>query len=100
MKRVKIMLMCICLVAAAGGILAFKARSPQRFCIAFTVNNTCPALCPNLAWIITTAARGSIICTAVPYVHSPNQYTCTFLQGGFTQTVECEGTTRITNTEL
>jgi hypothetical protein len=102
MKRVKIMLMSICLVAVAGGVLAFKARNIQRFCVTATINGgECPNLCPNIANIITAAAGANIVCTAPPVVVGPNgQRSCTFLQGGVTQTVTCDGTVRFTNTEL
>jgi hypothetical protein len=101
MKKVKIMLMCICLVAVAGGVMAFKARTIQRFCTAATVNGNCPLYCPNLANIITAAAGGNIICTAPPLlVAPPNQHSCTYEIMGQRETIECDGTTRFTNTEL
>jgi hypothetical protein len=99
MKRVKIMLMSICLVAVAGGVLAFKARHPQRFCTAATINGACPNFCPSLAQVIVTASGSNIICTAPPVVVGINQNACTFETMGQRQTVTCDGTIRFTSTE-
>ena len=75
MKRVRIMLMAICLVAVAGGVLAFKAMTPVRYCtiaaattvaggpLTCPVNITCPFLRRGTLFTTTTATTGAVICS-------------------------------------
>ena len=48
MKKVKLMLLSLTVLATVGGALAFSVKGPQRFCTAATVNNSCVNVaCPN-----------------------------------------------------
>jgi hypothetical protein len=64
MKKVKLMLLSLSILAVVGGALAFTARSGITYCTAPTVNelNQCNTTCPDPAklnvtgevWICTT----------------------------------------------
>ena len=81
MKRVKLMLLSLTLVAVVGGALAFKAKSGQRFCTTFAQQfspggaytcvdpNPAPGViatltCPTLLQGSTTGgSTGNYVCT-------------------------------------
>ena len=65
MKKVKLMLMSLCVLAVVAGALAFTARTSTHMCTAAydTVNNTCPTTCPSFRKL-KTSGNGTFICTA------------------------------------
>jgi hypothetical protein len=77
MKRVKIMLMSLLVLAVVGGALAFKAKFEEDYCTtlavqtvaggAFTCNSTNGnrLTCPNYEDLVTTTTQGNlnIVCT-------------------------------------
>lgn len=86
MKRIKIMLLSLTLVAAVGGALAFKAakRSPRLVCTTATVAGTCPATLtcnavpPTQALTFTASAGGNRCATTVPAnITNCSQTVCT-----------------------
>lgn len=109
MKRVRIMLMAICLVAVAGGVLAFKARNPNNYCTNSPVTTTtngplvCPTTlnCPNLIETVTTVPVSNFICTTLATVYQGNT-TCTFIPAGTTttSTVKCTDVKATLTTEI
>jgi hypothetical protein len=56
MKKAKIMLTAIAVLAVVGGSLAFKARSSHRFFIGTQANN-----CPALSTKVTTAENDATL---------------------------------------
>lgn len=67
MKKVRIMLMSLLLLAVVGGALAFKVKFDVEYCTAAATNGTCPSgkLCPNYA-IDKTISDGGTLCTVAP----------------------------------
>ena len=67
MKKVKMMLLSLSLVAVVGGTLAFKARFDQAFCTASPQNGACPSvlacLNKNISKIIDQAGTQNLVCT-------------------------------------
>jgi hypothetical protein len=64
MKRVKIMLTAIAVLAAVGGALAFNAKFNKRVCTA-AYNNGCPSSCSNLTTGHTDPSTGTMYCYKV-----------------------------------
>lgn len=68
MKRIKVMLMSMLLLAVVGGALAFKAKFDKSFCTTTpAAGNTCPNLClpTPLANTTTTIVGGVALCTTL-----------------------------------
>ncbi|OQP54340.1 hypothetical protein A4H97_22930 [Niastella yeongjuensis] len=68
MKKVKIMLMSMALIAVVGGALAFKAKYTQRYCTTLaSPAGFCKDLaCPNGPFSPSTTGSGSnVICTTI-----------------------------------
>jgi hypothetical protein len=91
MKKVKIMLLSLTILAVVGAALAFKAREITKFCTA-VYNDGCPAKCPNLVTSKSTNESGPVYCTTTPQqtrlvVGGPLVSTCTV--GGVD--VDCNG---------
>ena len=70
MKRVKIMLTSLAVLAVVGGALAFKAKYSTTYCSAATVSGvacTQIASCPNRVFNSTTiGANATRVCTTTP----------------------------------
>ena len=79
MKKVKLMLVSLSILAVVGAALAFKARVNPQICTAPTVNGTCPAnyFCPtpkkvqpggpsDFICTTPTIANGSDLCHVTP----------------------------------
>lgn len=47
MKRVKLMLVSLSVLAVVGGALAFNTKGSNKFCTALPDNGACPNSCPN-----------------------------------------------------
>ncbi|WP_207513133.1 hypothetical protein [Longitalea luteola] len=79
MKKVKIMLLSLGLLAVVGAALAFKARYSADYCTAASVNNACVNLaCPNTAFARTTTNSGTtIFCTVTASIDNQGNPTCT-----------------------
>ena len=65
MKRIKLMLLSLALVAVVGGALAFKARYTVSYCTTVAVQNaagvsTCIDPANNLALTCTTTIHGKL----------------------------------------
>ncbi|SEP29915.1 hypothetical protein SAMN05660816_05123 [Niastella yeongjuensis] len=68
MKKVKLMLMSLALIAVVGAALAFKAKYSQRYCTTLAQPNIpCrDLLCPNGPFTPSTLGTGpNAICTAI-----------------------------------
>lgn len=82
MKRIKIMLTCIAVLAGVGGALAFKANAVRaaKFCIFPKVNQEGVRTCTITAW-------GKITASAIPLTYAtvfPAGVTrCTQANGGW-----------------
>ena len=67
MKKVKIMLLSLLVLAVAGGAMAFKAKRLFAYCTTATVNNVCPASPSSCGFInrktITTDLSITPVCT-------------------------------------
>jgi hypothetical protein len=96
MRKIKIMLLSLCVLAAVGGALAFKARFVFDACTAQAlINGGCPvAGCPNIKeFVTTTNGAGVLRCTGLPILRTTDfQPTCIQENG---QPVPCVGTTII-----
>lgn len=68
MKRIKIMLLSLAVLGAAGGLLAFKAKFFEAFCTTEPIFNACPFQCPNLVVNSTTTNDPWVpfVCTTFP----------------------------------
>jgi hypothetical protein len=70
MKKIKLMLVSLSVLAVVGGALAFSAKSGSFYCTANTIldahnNVTCPAACPNKAKIKIGAASDNVCTTTL-----------------------------------
>jgi hypothetical protein len=64
MKKIKIMLLSLSILAVVGGALAFTVKIGNPFCVATTTSSTtCPTDCPDLAKIKTTTDPNVYLCT-------------------------------------
>jgi len=72
MRKVKIMLTAITILATVGGVLAFKAKRSQVICWASTINGMCPPNLPCDHWTIgkTTLSGGILRCTTTGLNHA------------------------------
>jgi hypothetical protein len=63
MKKVKLMLVSLSVLAVVGAALAFKAKDTGEFCTAPLNQDgkTCPQNCPNDRFL--TLGQGDFICT-------------------------------------
>lgn len=103
MKKIKMMLMSLALLAVVGGALAFKAKFNAKFCTTAAVLNAqnvkvcpnAPSYCPNLLQASTTTTQNedAIYCTTTPIVVN-NQSTC-FVDNQPDQTLNCFQTTKV-----
>lgn len=69
MKKVKLMLLSLSILAVVGGALAFAAKTGIQFCIAPTIldsngNITCPSFCPNLGKLKSGPVTSNV-CTTI-----------------------------------
>jgi len=65
MKKVKIMLLSLLVLAVAGGAMAFNAKFSNSFCTIATVNGVCPtnpSSCPIVKKVKLTTAIGTPVC--------------------------------------
>ena len=86
MKKIKLMLLAITVVAATGGVFAFKTLKTDKFCTAATDSSgSCPAKCPG--GLEAQAGNGQTICT----VGTSNTANCA------NANLDCAGTIRTTN---
>ncbi|SEP29896.1 hypothetical protein [Niastella yeongjuensis] len=79
MKKVKLMLMSLVLIAVVGGILAFKTKYIGRFCTTLaSPSGFCKNLaCPNGPFSPSTIGVGSnVICTTKIPVGGCNGLAC------------------------
>ena len=85
MKKVKMMLLSLSLVAVVGGALAFKATYTTPFCTAaLPENEICDIACPNpVASTSTSNVQFPVVCTANP------------APGGGCSGVQCVASTRL-----
>jgi hypothetical protein len=90
MKRIKLMLLSLSILAVVGGALAFTVKTSPLYCTANTVlvNNvtTCPVFCPDEGKI-QIGAGTDYICTTTtsqdPEDPCPNTLGCTSTNPGF-----------------
>lgn len=70
MKKIRIMLLSLAVLAVVGGALAFKAKGSLQLCTSLPINGVCPAnqTCPNFVgattvqptiWVCTTTTNGA-----------------------------------------
>jgi hypothetical protein len=65
MKKIKIMLLSLALVAVVGGALAFKVRGTTTYCTAAVgASGTCDFACPNKK--TGNPGGANFICTTIP----------------------------------
>jgi hypothetical protein len=87
MKRVKLMLLSLSVLAVVGAALAFNVKQGQFFCTAPTLSGgSCAQACPNRAQL-TETVPGNFICTTITIDDlDPTKSTdCQYLNGVFTQ---------------
>ena len=71
MKKVKIMLTAVIVLAVVGGILAYKEKRIAPICTTATVNGTCPANRPCGTMVIGRCTPdGVAVCTTIPVTGS------------------------------
>jgi hypothetical protein len=89
MKKVKIMLLSLVLLAVVGGALAFKARFIQLYCTAPTIGGACNLkYCPTLT-TSTTFQAVELACYTTPRIYTLEDdfgVTTTYL-GCYTNTI-------------
>jgi hypothetical protein len=61
MKKVKLMLLSLSILAVVGGALAFTAKTGQKFCTA-KYTNACPQKCPTPAQL-KDGSSSDFVCT-------------------------------------
>ena len=90
MKRIKIMLMSLTLLAIVGGALAFKAKfTPEKMCTTTTTSITGTfTACPNLDFWAKTANG-----TTTYYTTAPDpQLDCSYRDGLVLKPITCATT--------
>jgi hypothetical protein len=64
MKKVKLMIVSLSILAVVSGALAFKVKQGDTFCAAVATSSTsCPVNCPDLKSITDPAAAADFVCT-------------------------------------
>jgi hypothetical protein len=66
MKKVKLMLLSLSVLAVVAGALAFTAKGNLKFCTAAIEGSSpfCNKACPTYVTTLTTVAPNTFICTA------------------------------------
>lgn len=69
MKKVKLMLLSLSILAVVGGALAFTVKSGDQFCTApAAINSNCPSLnCPDLAQTAPAEQEDDYLCTTTSF---------------------------------
>jgi hypothetical protein len=66
MKKVKLMLLSLSVLAVVGGALAFTAKTGSKFCVVPTTSSSlCPANCPNYISITDPIKSTDFVCTTI-----------------------------------
>jgi hypothetical protein len=78
MKKVKLMLLSLSVLAVVSGALAFKVKQGQQFCVAAASSTSCPVNCPNLLAITDPVSPNDFICTAQSVDNGCTNVKCAF----------------------